>query len=192
MPARSRQDLLDEAFYRVELRVGTQYPCRQRDLDIIRQRPAYDGGPFVSSRRATLEIVEHNDPRRRSPSSYEREAIYRLSDAMRAADRHPWGPDLVIKAFLDLDLVFFRGALRGYVRISWKDREHFSDGRLPRGILAYTKDNESWLGHAHIYLNAEAILLGSRPFMVMFSTVLHEMCVSIINGEIKLDNSFFA
>lgn len=178
MPAGSHQYLVDQAFDRVDSPLGTPYPCRQREIDIVRRAPSQDGGPFVSPRRATLEIVEHSNPRRRI-KSYEREALYRLSDAMHAAARHPWGPDLVIKAFLDLDIVFFRGALRGYVRVAWKGREHFSDGGESQG---YTRPNESWPGHSQIHLNAEAILLGRCPFRDMFSSLLHEMCVSTING----------
>ena len=176
MPTMSRQRLLEKAFYGVDACWGTPYPCRQRDLDIIRQHPSRNDGPFASQRQATLEIVDHNDPRRRLPS-YEREAIRRLSDAVDDSARYPWGPDLVIKAFLDLDLVFFGGALRGYVCVSWEGMECFADEGESQGRTT----DSSRPGHALIYLNAEAILLGPSPFSHMFSTVLHEMCVSTIH-----------
>lgn len=176
MRAKSARHLVEEALYGgVDAHYGTPYPCRQEDLDFIHHHPGRNDGPFVSARQATLEIVQHNDLRRRLPS-YEREALRRLSIAVHNASQRPWGPDLVIKTFLDLDVVFFGGALGGYVAVSWKDKYGFaaegeSQGRTETCPL---------LGHAQIYLNAKAILLGPSPFSHMFSTVLHEMCVSII------------
>lgn len=174
MPVRPQQHLLEEAFYPVDARHATPYPCRQRDLDVIRHHPSHNRGPWVSQRQATMEIVQQNDFRRRPPS-YEREAIRRLFDAVHDAARYSWGSDLVIKSFLDLDTVFFGGALRGYVRVSWKGREGFGDEEQ-----GHTTDC-SRTKHALINLNAEAILLDSDPFKSMFSTVLHEMCVSTIH-----------
>ena len=174
MPARHRELLLEEAFYPVDARYGTPYPCQQSDLDVIRHHPGYNGAPWVSQRQATLEIVQHNHPRRRFPS-FEREAILRLSRAINDAARYSWGPDLVIKSFLDLDTVFFGGALQGFVRISWAHSDKFLSDEQG------TTSDGSPPGHALIRLNAEAILLGSDPFKDMFSTVLHEMCVSTIH-----------
>lgn len=186
MPAVSAQHLVKEAFRRVDARHGTPYPCRQRNLDFIRDHPCRNDGPFVSPRRATLEIVQHNDFRRRPPS-YEREALRRLSDAVQEASQNQWGPDLVIKSFLDLDVVFFGGALGGRVCVSWKGMENFAYEGESQGRTI----ESSRPGHALIYLNAKAILLGPSPFSHMFSTVLHEMCVSIIHQIIKQEIPFF-
>lgn len=181
MPAKSAQHLVKEALHsNVDPRYGTPYPCRQEDLDFIRYQPGPNDGPFVSPKQATLKIVQHNDPRRQLPS-YELEALGRLSRAVHDASQHPWGPDLVIKSFLDLDIVFFGGALGGYVSISWKDKVYFDYGGKSQG---FTTDSPR-PGHALIYLNAEAILLSPRPFSHMFSTVLHEMCVSTFHQVFK-------
>ena len=176
MPVMTRQHLLEQAFYPIDARHGTPYPCRQKDLDIVCQHVIRNEGPFVSQMIATLEIVGHNDPRRRVPS-YEREAICRLSDALRDSARYPWGPDLVIKAFLDLDLVFFRSALRGYVCVQWDSMEVFADEGGSQGRTSVFPCPRN----ARIYLNAQAILLSTSPFRHMFSTMLHEMCVSTIH-----------
>ncbi len=182
----SRQHLLEQASYPIDARHGTPYPCRQRDLDIVRQHASRNEGPFVSQGQATLEVVNHNDPRRRLPS-YEREAICRLSDALRDSARYDWGPDLVIKAFLDLDLVFFGGVLRSYVCVLWDSMENFADRGTSQGRTAVSPRP----GNARIYLNAQAILLCRTPFRHMFSTVLHEMCVSTIHPSKAEDNRFF-
>ena len=186
MRAKSARQLVEEALHGgVDARHGTPYPCRQEDLEFIRHHPGRNDGPFVSSRRATLEIVQHNDSRRQLPS-YEREALRRLSNAVHNASQHPWGPDLVIKTFLDLDIVFFGGALGGFVSVSWQDKDGFANEGDSQGRTEECPRR----GHALIYLNAEAILLGPRPFSHMFSTMLHEMCVSIIHQLSKL-KSFY-
>ena len=178
MPAKDREQLVEEAFYPVSSRRGTSYPCRQRDLDSIREPSGRNYGPFVNQRQATRELVQHNDPRRR-PSSSEREAIRRLSDAVYDAGRYGWGPDLAIKSFLDLDTVFFGGALRGYVGVSWEHRECFNDDGEVQG-------HTSGVQEAMVTLNAEAILMETHSFLLMFSTVLHEMCVgTILDIKIK-------
>lgn len=178
MPAKSTQHLVEEAFHRVDARRGTPYPCRQEDLDFIRHHPSRNDGPYVSPRKATLELVQHNDPRRHLPP-YEREALRRLSEAVNQASQHGWGPDLAIKTFLDLDVVFFGGTLGGYVSVSWERMGTgvFADGGESQGCTSEVASP----GHALIRLNAEAILLGPSPFLHMFSTVLHEMCVSILH-----------
>lgn len=174
MRSRPRELLLEEAFNPVDAHYGTPYPCRQRDLDIVRHPPGYNPAPQVSQRQATLEVVQLNDLRRRL-STEESEAIHRLSDAIDCATRYTWGPDLVIKSFLDLDVVFFGGALQGSIGVSWESCEVF-----PAGGLGRTR-NCSPPGHAQISLNAEVILLGRDPFKTMFSTILHEMCVGTIH-----------
>lgn len=173
MLTRRRELLLEKAFNPVDAHSGTPYPCQQRDLDIVRHHPGYNPAPRVSQRQATLEIVQHNDLRRRL-SSEERDAIHRLSDAIYNAARYPWGPDLVIKSFLDLDIVFFGGALQGSIGVTWKSREFFRGHELGITQICSTP------GHAQVRLNAEGILLHRDPFKTMFSTILHEMCVSSI------------
>lgn len=35
------------------------------------------------------------------------------------AEEYEYGPDIIVKAFADLDLVFFDGRLRGNVCVQW-------------------------------------------------------------------------
>ena len=49
-------------------------------------------------------------------------AIQRLQ---RIPELQSWGPDIVYKAFDDLDLVLFGGALRGCSKLRWTDTETF-------------------------------------------------------------------
>lgn len=56
---------------------------------------------------AAYQLVRHNRPMR-EPSPEEHDAIKRLRECVTVED---WEPDLVIKAFRDLDTVFFKGRL---------------------------------------------------------------------------------
>ena len=56
---------------------------------------------------AAYQLVRHNRPRKNT-STVEHDAIRRLRECFTIED---WGPDLVIKAFRDLDTVFFKGRL---------------------------------------------------------------------------------
>ncbi|KAM0793957.1 hypothetical protein BDR22DRAFT_827338 [Usnea florida] len=74
--------------------------------------------------------------------------------------------------FLDLDVVFFGGVLRGCFCVSWRVRTFFFDAERSLG----TSWSCSRPGHAVIYLNAEEVVLGPTPFPNMCRTMLHEMC----------------
>lgn len=189
-PPKSRGELYDDAFRDVTLLSGTHYICTQSDLDatggLARQEFPKDDlgdckasrkkwfansnrGPFVSARQACLEIFNHNDLRRK-PGTLEKEAIERLANALMATCRGSWGADLIIKAFCDLDVVFFRGRLRGHVCVRWLPNWAVR-GCTTWGTTVYLGE-----GKCAIRMNADAILLDhSRPFERMFATMLHEM-----------------
>lgn len=173
MPPISREDLLEEIARPVDAHDGTPYLCSQEDLDMVHQHPGLNHRLFVSRSQATREVVGCNNLRR-TLSSYETDAIRRLKHAIFNVSRSPWGLDLIIKMFLDLDAVFFGGVLRGYVCVSWRARSFFPDAERSLG----TTWSCSRPGHAVIYLNAEEIILGPNPFPNMCATMLHEMCVS--------------
>ena len=190
-PRKSRQELHDDAFEDVTLDSGTEYTCKQSDLDATgglarreypkddrkdrkasRKRwfPRKNQGPFVTPRQACLEIFEHNDLRRK-PGNLEMNAIERISSAIAAGHDGIWGPDLIIKAFCDLDIIFFRGRLRGHVCVRWL-RDWSTDGKTTWGTTVFLGE-----GKCVIKMNADTILLGQRhPFKRMFATMLHEMC----------------
>lgn len=189
-PPKSRTELHDNAFKDVSLDSGTEYPCTQSDLDATgglarRKYPQDDHrdrsacrsewfskanhGPFISPRQACLDIVKHNDLRRK-PGNLERDAIERLSEAIADGRQGSWGPDLIIKAFCDLDIVFFVGRLRGHVCVRWLP-DWSARGSTTLGTTVFLGE-----GKCAIRMNADTILRHHpRPFERMFATMLHEM-----------------
>ena len=126
--------------------------------------------PFVSPRAAAREIHDHNRLSR-APSNAERRALIRLDAALDDAHGDHWGPDLIIKAFCDLDTVFFNGRLRGHVSVAWKAASEMSS-------TLYGGTNFLSQGKCQIGLNTEGIILdlsSSKAFKQMWSTMLHEM-----------------
>ena len=169
---RPRQELYAAAFRNVYNDRGSYYDCAQSTIDRATHFHGHHNGHFVSSRRAVDEIVAQNDLRRRSNQS-ERDAIHRLRYAIRWCETHRWGPDLVIKAFLDLDKIFFCGRLRDIVKVVWKRNLHRP------GMAGCCKKDSAHpnSGRREIWMNADEILLAHerRPFQELFATVLHEM-----------------
>ena len=173
----------------ITLNTGTDYPCTQEELNAsgganrrmglsktIHKRELFKNlneGPFVSARKAVREVFDHNRPQR-TPSAEENDAIVRLSNAIQRAAHERWGPDLVIKAFCDLDRVFFRARLRGHVCLTWKPNESF------RGVsfAETTAVSRHGKGKCVIHLNAMGVFLQPEcesVFEEMFATLLHEM-----------------
>lgn len=132
--------------------------------------PQPNRGPFTSPKQACLEIFQHNSLRRK-PGELEQEAIERLFKAIRTATRDDiWGPDLIIKAFCDLDVVFFAGRLRGHCCVRWL-REWTNPKDMLLGTTVFLGG-----GKVAIRLNADTILLHHpEPVVCMFATMLHEM-----------------
>lgn len=152
------QQMYKEAFKPFYAHSGTQYPCSQSEIDFHHRGkfPHPNEGPFVSAMEATSEIVCHNKETRKVPP-LESAVINRLIDAILDAEQYGYGPDIIVKVFADLDLVFF-------------------DGRL-RGNVVRPQLGES--GQCRVKLNAKTILLNlstDTPFKTMFGTMLHEMC----------------
>ena len=176
------EEIRAEAFKPVLVDGGTPYPTNQADIDIHRafKFTHHNKGPFVSSREATRQLMFHNIPHRRV-QPIEQDALNHLLDLFRdARDGCRWGPDLAIKCFRDLDIVFFRGKLQGNVCVKWdsptEGNLHLSNSRK----LIYGYQQAPWRGgQGLIVLNADAILnhnITRTPFQEMFLTLLHEMC----------------
>lgn len=185
---RNAQDLYREAFYEVSVDTGTNYPCTKGELnasggvnrhtamsahykkDKTKWFPRKNKGPFVEVRTAAREVFDHNHPER-IPSVGEDEAMSRLMTAFRNARLETWGPDLAIKAFCDLDKVFFCGRLKGHVCLTWEAESAFDSPCW--GSTHYLEK-----GKCVILLYADPIFFNSRDrvgFVQMFSTLLHEM-----------------
>lgn len=173
------QTLRARIFDPVHRNHGTPYPCTTEDiLSAITPNPhPRRSSDFVSPDRASYEIWAHN-ARGRNLGQDEYHAILRLENFMRdfSSGRVRWGPDLIIKAFCDLDRVFFCGFLRGHVHIRWKTGASFDPPIRNRVVYGHTVYLGG--GKAKIYLNADAIFgpyRGLTPFKETWRTMLHEM-----------------
>ena len=119
---------------------------------------------------STYQLVRHNRPNKDLPRE-ESDAIERVRDCLRIQD---WGPDLIIKAFRDLDTVFFMGRLVGNCLIRWRDREgcerkynesHFYGLTAPLGPLRNRQ--------VQIILNANLMFFQcANPYKEMWRTIL--------------------
>lgn len=185
---RDAEDLYHKAFDDVSPHKGTDYPCTTEDLNasggIARQTPlggdvqakkalwftGPNAGPFIDPAKVSREIFDHNQPIR-VPSAAEERAIQRLVTGFKNAGQKYWGPDLAVKAFCDLDEVFFCGRLRGHVCLTWRSDESFQDYYFGNTVLLKG-------GKCVIQLNAYGIFFAFEEvsgFTQMFATLLHEM-----------------
>ena len=138
---------------------------------------------------STKEVLWQNDERR--PTTPDEEAaLDRLWTVFQSVeDELSIAPDLVIKAFSDLDLVFFGGRLRGKVAVQWVEDEFFCDRDKPltvRGHCSVYHNDGSRIsgdGRCHIRLNATMMFRlawrrpgDPEPWQQMIGSLLHEMC----------------
>ena len=187
-----REQLFQEAFQPISLDTGTPYACSEADIDFHRRgvfKKDPDPYAFVDCRMATKEVLWQNDARR-PPTGDEEAALDRLYGVFQSVkDELTIAPDLVIKAFSDLDLVFFGGRLRGNVAVQWVEDEFFCDREKPltvRGHCSVYHNDGSRIsldGRCHIRLNATIVFrLGWKkpgdpePWQQMIGSLLHEMC----------------
>lgn len=129
-----------------------------------------------------------NDTKRMPPPE-ESAAIQRLYKAVSLTrEGYFYSADIVIKMFVDLDLVFFGGNLKGNVLLEWA-----KSGTLENNTLAVTdlRCNEKERGQCRIILNRERTLLEGlctceecsspeeiwwrTPLDCIMHTLLHEM-----------------
>ena len=170
-----RQVLYDSAFRPVNKNTGSYYDCSQHTIDRATHPHGRHTGQYVSRRRAVHEIVAHNAVTR-PLSRRERHAMHRLRQARNLCHTRTWGADLVIKAFLDLDVIFFCSRLRDMVKVKWKRIPRGRDGKRVAGLCG-ADDSDPTSGRREIWLNAGSILRPRqrRPFQEMWTTILHEM-----------------
>ena len=113
------REFRDQALSKVVVDRGTPYQITDQDLKDLGTFPPNHSSHFVTAMQTTKELLEHNDLGR-EPTSNEVAAIARLH-AAQAIGLEDWHPDIAIKAFHDLDTVFFDGHLRGSVCVCWSD-----------------------------------------------------------------------
>ncbi|MCJ1226298.1 hypothetical protein MMC12_002948 [Toensbergia leucococca] len=157
----------DETVY---LHKGTPYPSWAIYLHLMHQpERGFDNMDRNKTQyAAATDLVDFLHPRNRLGSF----GLDRLNANIRTPG---WGPDIVVKAFHDLDKVFFQGRLEGRVTIKWKKAKFFKYDSS-KGKTYGSTWSKAPRG-AQIFLNADAIFLDqtSDPFKDMWGTLLHEM-----------------
>lgn len=169
----NRRFLLGLIKYEVRPEWGTPYPCSMKNLASYQRRPMRTLKKAISNESATRKLVKFlNEPI--VEGSKEREALYRLAEGMQLEE---WGPDLIFKAFDDLDLVFFKGVLAKRTQISWLTQGEIRGKHgIRHPILGFCQT--LGFGRTHIVLNASLTFKSRNPFAQMWNTMLHEMVVS--------------
>ncbi|MCJ1271916.1 hypothetical protein MMC22_011821 [Lobaria immixta] len=159
---------------RISASRGTPYPCDQYDLDECTFGSDRPPRSQHSRTSATANLENFLRPGARIDSVVHA-AVARLRAGLRI---HDWKPDLLIKAFNDLDIVFFGGKLRGHTTIRWHRASRWiQQPRPPQGRhhpLVRTK----YLSprKAAIQLNAWGIFLDTPNIKeAMWKVTLHEM-----------------
>ena len=126
---------------------------------------------------STYKLVRHNRPYKEIPQE-EADAIRRLRDCLKIKN---WGPDLVIKAFRDLDTVFFKGRVVGNCLVRWRDREGCErmEGDCNfYGVTAPLGPSEN--RQAQIVLNGNIMFFECEdPYIEMWRTMLVSGFLSI-------------
>lgn len=175
-PGRSRRHLWDEALLPIRLNRGTPYPCsatKLQDATTPSRRPARRP---ISKLQASFNIRNQNYLGSHV-STDEYQALCRLEDAiLEVVAGGYWSPDLLIKAFCDLDLVFFGGHLRGHCHVQWKPDRWFPGSRR-RHEFIYGQTIALQEGKCMIALCADGIFgdYSKDAFKESWRTLLHEM-----------------
>ena len=161
-----RWHLMELAKRPVRADTGTPYPCTQQDLDYCLRFPRIKPSGKLHRMEATYQLTRFNRlTKELSPN--ERNACKNLKAALKLRD---WGPDLIIKAFKDLDQLFFRGQLHGQCLVGWYTPASRKVSEQEYGVTTFVPPRS-----AKIRLNLPKIFLGTEePYMEMFRTMLHE------------------
>ena len=178
MHQEDRLRLLHECQNPIRADSGTAYPCSQRDLDgYTKFYRSNKDIVYVSPNTGTNNLVLWLDINQ-NPDSDSAAALKRLRNGLRI---RPWGPDLLIKAFKDLDTAFFMGTLTGNVLVQWKKSMDVRSllGLGPSHKVTWGYTSKVGHGQAKISINSTPHFKASGdPFREMWRTLLHEMCVS--------------
>ena len=159
-------DLVEECYYDPHPDDGTPYPCKEEHLRQLRSLRHIHYPPLRSPDKACSDLIRHLTA---APSPRVSAAIRRIGISLELRD---WGPDLILKAFHDLDTAFFASTLGGRTTVQWKsDRELRAMGSEEVYGVTYT----SFCGckPQKIYLNAEIIFSegSAGHFKQMWGTV---------------------
>lgn len=148
----------------VHVNTGTDYPCKRKQL--IETQTRTPRGPREPAHKLMdvlhgLVTWNHLD---KVPLPPEQRAIGRFAAAIKAL----FGPDLAIKAYHDLDLIFYGGKLRGNAILRWNHKTGPRDDYLGK-----TSPSKRGRTQTIIDLNAATIWVPQDdPYKTMISTLL--------------------
>lgn len=173
----------------VRVNSGQQYPgCNAQQLNEQSRAVELSGQVFghqtfhaISLDKAAADLIAFL----KVPSNTRQQLI--IDDLLDAFGCTNWQPDIVIKAFGDLDKIYFNGALRRRVQIEWCcDPSRFvsRSSLFPYAYGMTFLEEYTVVPTARIVLNARVLF--KAPFYEsrrrkVWGTVLHEM----IHGELQ-------
>ncbi len=144
---------------------GTPYAVTQKEIDVIQDRnKRYYPPHAISGKRAVQQLVNAHAP----GVHLDRDQASALDRLQALGNLRRWGPDIAIKAFNDLDKIFFMGKLRGHVYVYWEEGIH-EDG------AGCTYDAGDFAPRITICLNSHVHMSVYYTLRDMWSTLLHEM-----------------
>ncbi|KAI9703855.1 MAG: hypothetical protein M1836_007627 [Candelina mexicana] len=163
---------------------GTPYAVTQKEIDEIQDPNRFPRwtGRCISQRRATQQLVDAHS-----------HGVHLDHDQLAAMDRlqglgnlNRWGSDIAIKAFNDLDKIFFMGTLRGNVYLRWSDK--------------FDTTAAAWLGvtqppsdaSPRIMIQLSTTTLKSRLCSLrdVWATLLHEMIHAYLRLMVSPENLY--
>jgi len=174
IPERERRRLAELAQRPVDVHTGTPYPCHQSDIDLCR-RTRGANHHRLHRMEATYQLTKFNRITKEL-SPVEDRAYRNIKNALQLPG---WGPDLAIKAFKDLDQLFFMGRLHGRALLGWSDPAaciaRVGSYRTQLGVTSQLRP-----GTVRIMLNIHMIMFKtSNPYIFMWSTLLRECWWSV-------------
>ena len=184
MPHNEGSDLIrfDNACQPVCVRLGNRYPrCDEQQLyeqshaiELCSRFFRADGFHHVSLDQAAAELINFV----RIPPNTTQQLI--IDDLLDAFNHDSWMPELVIKAFGDLDKIYFNGIMKRKVQIEWccNPVEEAASPLFPYAYAMTFQQDHTVIPTAKIVLNAEVLFklayFESRRRKV-WGTVIHEM-----------------
>ena len=149
---------------------GTTYPCKQAEIDVLQDRRAkrIHHRHYIDRIEATRLLQKaHDGPL----SDAQKAAVKRLNDLQEA---QRWEPDTIFKIFNDLDLLLFRGKLKGNVYLRWDGHSKIMNGPNCRclGMTTYSPYDDS---RCEIRLSLTLSTLATVGLRDVLSTLVHEM-----------------
>lgn len=148
---RGRETIISSDRLGVDIRVyehrGTPYAITQSEIDVIQDRnKPFHPPPSIFQERAVQQLVDAHAP----GVHLDRHQSAPLDRLQALGDLPRWGPDIAIKAFNDLDRIFFKGKMHGHIYVRWTqddDRHKRVAATCPDYYTAVTMS--PWLLYNH-------------------------------------------